>query len=98
MCKGRCRAKAQGHRGERSLSLQGKARVEPGAHQGEIRPRTSMRGLMRAMGQGSCRSKAQRHRRECSLSLPGEARVGQGTHGPAQIQPALPEARKASWV
>ena len=80
MGKGRCRAKAQGRRGGRSLSLPGEARIEPGAHQGGVRPRTSMRGLRRAMGQGSCRAKAQRHRRECSLSLPGEGRVGPGTH------------------
>ena len=30
MGKGRCRAKAQGHRGERSLSLPGETRIEPG--------------------------------------------------------------------
>ena len=101
MGKGRCRTKAQGHRGERSLSLPGEARIGQGARRGGVLPRISLRGLRRSMGQGTCRAKAQRHRRECSLSLMGKALVGPGAGsplgwGPAQIQPALPEARKAA--
>ena len=80
MGQGSCRAKAQRHRRECSLSLTGEALVGPGAHSGGVLPRFSLRCRRRARLQGRRLDKAELRRGGPSLSLPGEARVGPGAH------------------
>ena len=80
MGQGSCRAKAQRHRRECSLSLPGEGRVGPGTHSGWVRPGFSLSCRRRARLHGRRRAEAERRRRGSSLSQPGKARIGPGAH------------------